>query len=553
MFPSKIDPDTKSPAERLLYEALQVGLDDGYTVFHSVAWQALNGEGRVRDGETDFIVAHPRRGLLVLEAKGGIIRFDGRSRQWTSVSRRDGRNHPIVDPFEQARNSKYALRDLIDRMPGAVGKSVNIGYAVAFPDVSVGSEYLGPDKRKEIILDQSDLGDLAGWVARCLAHYRGMATQAETAPDQAAIDFLIETLGRSWELKPRMWGEFLAEEKVFIRLTEGQYRVLDFLNRQRRAAICGCAGSGKTLVAVEKATRLAKGGLRTLFTCFNKALAHDLRLKLGSIENLQIINFHDLCAQLAEKAGNLPELVREEEFYDRLLPEALVPAAEKLGVRYDAIVVDEGQDFQDHWWIPLQFLLEEPDDGILYIFYDDNQRIYVPKGDFPVRTPPFSLTVNCRNTQAIHRVVNRFYKSSDRPTALGPAGRPVEVISYKNRPEMLAHVQRVLAHFSEEGIPAEEIVVLAMIGKHADFFHQAGLAREWPPGPGDVYCTTIHAFKGLERSTVILAGIDSWMLDRRSHLDQLLYVGSSRARHHLVVILSEHSAEVLRKYFQDPQ
>jgi superfamily I DNA/RNA helicase len=347
-----------------------------------------------------------------------------------------------------------------------------------------------------------------------------------------------------------MWGEFQVEEKEFIRLTEQQYAVLDLLNRHRRAAICGCAGSGKTLIAVEKATRLAKLGFRTLLTCFNKALALDLRLKLGTLPNLDIINFHDLCGQLAEKAGNLPQLVNEEEFYDRLLPEALIPAAEKLGVRYDAIVVDEGQDFQDHWWIPLQFLLEEPDDGILYIFYDDNQRIYVPKGDFPIRTPPFSLTINCRNTQSIHRVVTSFYKSLDPPGALGPPGRPVEILTFKDRSEMRSHLRQTLAWLLEEGIPAGEIAVLTMMARQAELFHKDGLTADWPPGPGEVYCATVHAFKGLERATIILAGIESWMLDSWSHLDQLLYVGCSRARHHLVVILSENSAPALAKYFQ---
>jgi hypothetical protein len=73
MYPNQLSPDTISDAERRLYEALRDRLEDGYTVFHSVAWQSLDAEGRPRDGEADFVIAHPRRGILVMEAKGRIF------------------------------------------------------------------------------------------------------------------------------------------------------------------------------------------------------------------------------------------------------------------------------------------------------------------------------------------------------------------------------------------------------------------------------------------------------------------------------------------------
>ena len=35
---------------------------------------------------------------------------------------------------------------------------------------------------------------------------------------------------------------------------------------------------------------------------------------------------------------------------------------------YGAIVVDEAQDFDADWWLPLQLLLESPDTSPLYVF-----------------------------------------------------------------------------------------------------------------------------------------------------------------------------------------
>ena len=69
MFPTPIRSDTQSPAERILYDAFRDNLPESYHVFHSVAWQARSGRYYERDGEADFIVIHPKRGILVIEAK----------------------------------------------------------------------------------------------------------------------------------------------------------------------------------------------------------------------------------------------------------------------------------------------------------------------------------------------------------------------------------------------------------------------------------------------------------------------------------------------------
>jgi superfamily I DNA/RNA helicase len=69
MVPNQLSPDTRSDAERLLYEAFRDRLEDDYIVFHSAAWLSQDRQGRPRDGEADFVIAHPQRGILVMEAK----------------------------------------------------------------------------------------------------------------------------------------------------------------------------------------------------------------------------------------------------------------------------------------------------------------------------------------------------------------------------------------------------------------------------------------------------------------------------------------------------
>src|SRR5690606_17266819 len=61
-------------------------------------------------------------------------------------------------------------------------------------------------------------------------------------------------------------------EASILRASGQQMKVLEYISHHPRARIAGVAGSGKTLLAVERALRFAHNGQRTLLTCFNRAL-----------------------------------------------------------------------------------------------------------------------------------------------------------------------------------------------------------------------------------------------------------------------------------------
>ena len=97
-------------------------------------------------------------------------------------------------------------------------------------------------------------------------------------------------------------------------------------------------------------------------------------------------------------------------FWDEQLPEYLGQAVDRLGARFDALVVDEAQDFEESWWLPLQMLLRDPDQGVIYVFYDDNQAIYRRPGGLPDGLVSARLTENWRNTSPIFDAVMGFYE-----------------------------------------------------------------------------------------------------------------------------------------------
>ncbi len=79
MIPFPIRRDVKSPAERRLYDLFKDQLSADWTIFHNIPWQTRDVRYGAKDGETDFVLAHPDYGILMLEVKGGQVRYDGSS------------------------------------------------------------------------------------------------------------------------------------------------------------------------------------------------------------------------------------------------------------------------------------------------------------------------------------------------------------------------------------------------------------------------------------------------------------------------------------------
>ncbi len=534
MIPEPMHPDTQSAAERRLYGGFQDQLPDDFVVFHSVWWQLRERATGIRDGEADFVLAHPDHGILLLEVKGGRIRYDGRTGEWFS------NEYQIKDPFKQGREAKYSLLEKLKELAYWRNRWITVGYAVAFPDVAVKGD-LRLDAPRELILDASDMADLGTWVERALNYLQGRRPD-DSPLGATGIRELMDLLSPSWDLQPLLATEILEEEQELARLTEEQFIMLDFLGRHRRAAISGCAGSGKTTLAVEKARRLARQGFRVLLTCFNVNLAEFLGGDETLPRGLEIASFHKLASDLCRRAGLGHHGPHDDRYFDEVLPEKMMEAVDRLGAQYDAVIVDEGQDFRDNWWVPLQCLLHDPDQGIFYVFFDDNQNLYRTAQSIPLALAPFSLTRNCRNTQYVHRTVMQFYHSDQTPMAQGPVGRPVEVYTYNDMTSLKRVLSRVLHRLTvDESLPAEDIVILTPKGRERTSLWRLGmvgnfrLTEQWTTASGEIFCSTIHSFKGLESPVVILAEIEPYAAQ---DLESLLYVGCSRACHHLVVLTS---------------
>ena len=148
-LPRCIEDDPMRAAERRVYEALRDGLGQEFSVFYGVAWLAATPGTGARDGEVDFVVAHPDMGVLLLEVKGGAISRDGTTGHWTSVDHA-GYPHPIHDPFAQVRASKHALLEKLKEHPTLRQSWIPMGHGVVLPDSARPDGPLAPDAPPEI-------------------------------------------------------------------------------------------------------------------------------------------------------------------------------------------------------------------------------------------------------------------------------------------------------------------------------------------------------------------------------------------------------------------
>ncbi|MGO7335704.1 UvrD-helicase domain-containing protein [Rhizobium leguminosarum] len=541
--------ESSSSAEMRLYAALGAQLGDDYLVMHSVAWISKPPGESARDGEVDFLICHPQQGFLFIEVKGGRIDLDYTLRRWTSTDR-NGAVHSIHNPFDQARRGKYAILEKLKETPLWQKLGISrfaIGHAVFVPDVGDGERLKGPDAPAEIIGDRNDLTALASWVDGAFRYWTSQPDNPRTNPiGLRGLDAARKIFARVVTTRPLLSARLEDEEHERISLTERQAIILDMLSRQRRVMVAGGAGTGKTLIAREKAVRAAEEGLSTLLVCFNRGLADHLREQCTGIANLEVATFHQLCRRWIEKAkvelGR--DLIAEARRdypggneYDHHQPIALAYAIDLFGPHYDAIVVDEAQDFGDEFWMPIELMLSDHDKALLYVFLDENQDIYGRSAAIPIPGEPMLLDKNCRNTNRIHGAAYRYYKGAA-IEAPAIAGVDVELITATGTDRQTQAIALLVTRLvMEEKVKPHDIAVLLCDASTREAGERALAANSIPAsakwgrleayGVGSVTVDTVARFKGLERPVVILWGLDDCTPEKDR---ETLYVGMSRAK-----------------------
>jgi superfamily I DNA and RNA helicase len=351
----------------------------------------------------------------------------------------------------------------------------------------------------------------------------------------------------------------IIEEEIEqqIILTDKQKSILSQLKRRKEAIIEGGAGTGKTVLALDHAQTLAKQELKVLLLCYNQKLGNVLKEKSQGIDNLHPMSFHQFCKWRIDQVKNDTDrdLLEEsqlnypnEDRFDVWMPDALTESYDISPIKYDVIIIDEGQDFKDEYWLAIEDLRDRNSDTKLYIFQDGNQAIYTSENELPINNEPLFLDYNCRNTKPIHRLAYQYYQGEEIEVP-EIEGEEINFIIEKSLDKQAQIIdQKITRLISNEGIHLKDITVIVM-----DNFYKAEellkntrnqkiwAFKEFSP-KNKVLVETVKRFKGLESNIIFL-----WILDSSDINEMLLYVSISRARSRLFIIADDTSKIEIQK------
>lgn len=558
-YGSRLEQEVKSAAERRVYQALKDGLTEDFTILHSVAWLAHQPGEHAQDGEADFMLMHPQYGILVIEVKGGGISCDGRSGQWFSCDAQ-GARHEIKNPFAQAKNAKHQILAVLRRHKDwdkSITGPICIGHAVWFPDITSTDSLIGPDRPNELILSSLNLAQVQQSI-EIVWKFVGAISMSRVELGKKGVELAERQFARTFTVLPTASARIEDEERQRIELTTQQFRILKMLGARRRVGIAGGAGTGKTLIALEKAHELAKRGFKTLLLAYNRPLGDHLAPVVNPALPITASGFHAFAEKFFKQYGESYVTRAKKDFpgadhWNVIVPAALYYIAEENGdVRFDAILVDEAQDFADEFWLPLESMMSDMEKTPLYFFYDANQRIYRRSQDFPIKPEEeFTLTENCRNTVAIHEVVRPLFAGGElNPPSI--SGVPVAWHAAETLPDQAKCIRSLILSLTGEagGLSAGDIVVL--VANRRTIHQYLAILQHTPlpgglhfeesanPSPKQIRVLTAAKFKGLEAPVVIVTGVDGLEPDHdEARMD--LYVAFSRPKNELHVVATSAS------------
>lgn len=534
-----------SRGEMLVYKALyNSGLDpDEWAVLYSVPWvSAKEGHDKINHFESDFVILNRELGVLVLEIKTDIMVYE--DDKFFSQYKEERK-----DPMKQAQKAVdeffvYEVNRLSEGgycpvtyavwMTSMHDKEIADGFPADWSCHTLTADAFGDDLKKYGNIEDAicypksaqEIGQNA--LKSIKAMWRKIIPDGCDAKKRIRFDFkkLVAELVRNSHFVPSI----SRENDAFVRLTAEQIGVLDYLKNFRRLKVAGPGGTGKTLIAVEKAKRLEKTlqpKEKMLFLVFNTKFRDYLRGVFEENKKIEVQNIHYFRAEKRTKNWN---------------PDAL---AEK----YRHFIIDEAQDIEQKE-LETASAAAEKNGGVFYLFYDNGQFLYGNSGPLPEmlsEEDSVALSVNCRNTLCVSRTAGSVVNA--RPLVKGPPGEKPRFFICEDNERAVDRVCELVKYYTEEKQLNEEDIAILSI-KSADCMSVLNAAEKKFRDPeSKVRLMTIRQFKGLEAKAVILVDMttdiftenavqtrEEPLYDKRQTQFNLFYTGASRAQHFLDIV-----------------
>jgi hypothetical protein len=592
--------------EKRFSEQLETKLEDDYLLWYDVPVG-------LKQHRPDFVVFHPRRGMLVLEVKDwkqDTIRHAD-STQFTLVTDRGLAKE--ANPLLQARAYALEIGVVLERDPALrhppssryAGKLVMPwAYGVVLANIS----------RQQFVDGELD-AVIPGHLAICRDEiHDGVESEAfqerlwAMFPQVFPTAMTLPQIDRvRWHLFPEIRvapgeGQFGLFDNIatgtnksleipdLIKVMDAQQEQLARSLGDEHRVIHGVAGSGKTMILGFRAMQLARELAKpVLVLCYNKTLAARLGQLMGErglADKVDVRNFHAWCQQMLQ-AYHVPLPEKDENYFSAMVAKVMdgVERGQIPRFQYGAVLIDEGHDFEPDWY-KLIVQMIDPSTNSLLVLYDDAQNINgsASRRKFTWKSLGVQaqgrttiLKLNYRNTLEILAVARSFANElldaqageDDgvpliAPESAGRRGALPELIRVEHaRDELPCLVQRIREE-QARGRRLDDIAVLYRYGWQGDKLREALTRAEIPCRVAEgkdksslfvvkdcVKLITMHSSKGLEFPLVIIPYLGQLPKpgEDESYEARLLYVAMTRATERLLLI--HHEDSVFSKRIRD--
>ncbi len=524
-----------SNAEIKSLKILKAELPNDFTVFHGVHW-SREYEAWTHFGEIDFVVLNRSGEILFIEQKnGGLEETD------EGLVKRYGSDEKNV--AQQVHRSIDKVREKFNWQNGK-NRSLVVDYLIYCPDYQIKQvNAAGLDARR--VVDAAAKDGLAERIQLLLG--TGKATRDGWY--EKVRDFFYQT----FDLVPDIHTHIGSQEKQFVRQSGALADILTNLEMKPfRLRISGVAGSGKSLFARRFLDSEVSANRKVLLVCYNRPLADRLKESVGDAG--KVSTFYGFCDEFLQSLGQRLDFSRMKsgpDFWQRVQEQVLVQEIVEES-KYDTLVVDEGQDFEQEWFEIIRLFLRA-DANILWL-EDGDQNLY--------EKPPVSLDgfvrysskINYRSPESIARFIKDtlpvpFEQGNNLP------GLGVGIHDYKDAGEQLKISGKIVQQLKRQGFSNDDIVALSCRGAQSSVFSKCdqvggvGLRRftgKYTENgcqvmtEGHLMFDSIYRFKGKEAPAVILVDVDPDIEHLRRE-ERILFCGMTRATVRLELVVNSEN------------
>ena len=588
LIPSRNTCSFATRGEARLAERLEQKLDDDYLLWYDVPIGP-------KHLHPDFVVLHPRRGILILEVKDWRLTTIHQVNKQTWEIIADGVPKSVANPLEQARQYAHQLVNALERDPQLVQPDGKHAGKLAFPwsygvvlthisrkqfDAAELHHAIEPHRVicSDEMLDSVQPEDLQ---SRLWDMFPFMMRGVMSLPQLDRVRWILFP-----EVRVQTSGTLFDDSNEEAELPDIM-RVMDLQQEQLARSlgnghrvIHGVAGSGKTMILGYRAEYLAKASTATskpiLILCFNEPLGVTLYRVMeakGLSGKVHVRHFHKWCRdQLVAFGQALPahDMPVADKMQDMVL--RVIHGVDRQQIpsgQYQAVLIDEGHDFAPEW-LKLVTQMVDPATNSLLLLYDDAQSIYERsrKKNFSFKSVGIQaqgrttiLKINYRNTRQILQTASLIAadlltaddKDDDgiplvKPIGCGRDGLAPIIIKLPSLREEAFAIADQLSNAHHEGHAWGDMAILCADWKTMDLcahaLHQRKLpfnlrkrSGDYNPAADAIQIMTMKVSKGLEFPVVALPGVGHMPAagEDEQEAARVFYVAATRATQRLVI------------------